>query len=859
MNTKTISFLCALCALSRQIFRLPALAAALLLVAPLCLRAQGTRADYERAAGLRQLTENKVFKTGIKPHWLAGNTRLWYRNDLAGGAREFILVDAAQARRQSAFDHARLASALARVIGREVTPDHLPIDQLEFNEDASLLTFRTGGKTWRCDLGSYAVNESTNSASPEARLPAREAPRPSRRTGPETAITFDNRTTNDVSLFWIDTDGERRSYGGIPAGRQREQHTFGGHVWLVAGGDGKVLGVFEAADDPATAVVDGRPPAKDQDAPPRQRPPRRSRAQGAESPDGQWTAFFKDFNLHLRAAADGEEFSLSTDGSADDQYAGPIYWSPDSKKLMVLRTKKGDDRKVYYVESSPKDQLQPKLHSYDYLKPGDRIPLPKPQLFDLAQRKHVPVSDALFPNPWSVTELRWSPDSRRFTFLYNQRGHQVLRLLAIDADTGSARALIDEQSPTFIDYAGKLFLHELEGVSEIIWMSERDGWNHLYRYSAQTGEVLNQITKGTWVVREVEKVDDVKRQIWFRAGGIRPGQDPYYVHYARVNFDGSGLTLLTEGDGTHTVEFSPDRRFLIDTWSRIDFPPVTELRRAEDGRLVCELERADASGLFNTGWQAPERFVAKGRDGQTDIYGLIIRPSNFDPKKKYPVIEDIYAGPQSFFTPKSFKPYYSTMHSLAELGFILVKMDGMGISGRSKAFHDVCWKNLGDSGFPDRIRWIQAAAAKYPYMDLARVGIYGGSAGGQSSTRALLAHGDFYKVAVSDCGCHDNRMDKIWWNELWMGWPLGPHYAEQSNVTQAHRLQGKLMLIVGEMDENVDPASTLQVANALIKADKDFDLLLMTGKGHGSAENDYGRRRRADFFVRHLLNVEPRQ
>jgi dipeptidyl aminopeptidase/acylaminoacyl peptidase len=249
--------------------------------------------------------------------------------------------------------------------------------------------------------------------------------------------------------------------------------------------------------------------------------------------------------------------------------------------------------------------------------------------------------------------------------------------------------------------------------------------------------------------------------------------------------------------------------------------------------------------------------VAKGRDGQTDIYGVIIRPTHFDPNKRYPVIEEIYAGPQSAFVPKAFSSYYG-MQGLAELGFILVKIDGMGTSERSKAFHDVCWKNLGDAGFPDRILWMKAAAAKYPYMDLTRVGIYGGSAGGQSSTRALLAHGDFYRVAVSDCGCHDNRMDKIWWNELWMGWPIGPEYEQQSNVTQAHNLTGKLLLMVGEMDENVDPASTMQVVHALIKADKDFDLLVNTGKGHGSGESEYGRRRRADFFVRHLLGVEPR-
>jgi dipeptidyl aminopeptidase/acylaminoacyl peptidase len=274
---------------------------------------------------------------------------------------------------------------------------------------------------------------------------------------------------------------------------------------------------------------------------------------------------------------------------------------------------------------------------------------------------------------------------------------------------------------------------------------------------------------------------------------------------------------------------------------------------------VLTLETADVSKLEKAGWKPPERFTAKGRDGRTDIYGLIHRPTTFDPAKKYPVIESIYAGPHGHHVPKAFAPLIRSPMAMAELGFIVVQIDGMGTSWRSKAFHDVCWKNLGDGGFPDRIPWIQAAAKKYPQMDLSKgVGIFGGSAGGQSSTRAVLAFGDFYTAAVSDCGCHDNRMDKIWWNELWMSWPVGKHYEEQSNVTQAKNLTGKLMLVVGELDRNVDPASTMQVASALIKANKDFDLLVVPGGGHGACETPYGQRRRADFFVRHLMGVEPR-
>ena len=432
-----------------------------------------------------------------------------------------------------------------------------------------------------------------------------------------------------------------------------------------------------------------------------------------------------------------------------------------------------------------------------------------------------------------------------------------MRVVAVDANSGEASTVIDEQAKTFIDWTNKVYLSSLDATHEAIWMSERDGWNHLYLYDTATGKVKNKITQGDWVVRGVDRVDETKRQIWFRAGGIRPGQDPYYIHYCRVNFDGTGLTTLTEGDGTHTITYAPDGRYFVDSYSRVDMPPVTELRRSEDGKKVLDLERGDAAALLASGYRYPERFVAKGRDGQTDIYGVIVRPTNFNPRRKYPVIESIYAGPQGSFVPKAFSPA-SGLQQMAELGFIVVQIDGMGTNNRSKAFHDVCWKNLGDAGFPDRIPWIQAAAAKYPAMDLTRVGIYGTSAGGQNALGGLLQHGDFYKAGVADCGCHDNRMDKIWWNEQWMGWPVGPEYAAQSNVTLAPKLHSKLLLMVGEMDNNVDPATTMQVVNALIKSDKDFDLLVSPGSGHGVAGTPYGKRRLQDFFVKNLLGVDPR-
>lgn len=575
------------------------------------------------------------------------------------------------------------------------------------------------------------------------------------------------------------------------------------------------------------------------------------------SPDGIWRVELRDHNVHLKDLASDDEIPLSQDGREGDAYGGAVRWSPDSRFFVVFRTRAGDGRQIHLIESSPKDQLQPKLHSLNYTKPGDAIDQPVPVLFEVGTKKQVILDASLFPNPWRLSDLTWAPDSQSFSFLYNQRGHQVMRLLRVEVPSGKVRTLFEEISETFIDWTNKIDLRRLKNGKEILWMSERSGWNHLYLFDGETGALKHPVTQGDWVVRSVDRVDEDKRQVWFWASGIHADQDPYYLHYCRAGLDGGGMEVLTRGHGTHSLQWSPDRRCFIDTWSRVDLAPVHVLRNAEDGEPILDLEKADWSELVQAGWSPPERFVHPGRDGKTPIHGIIIRPSQYDPKKKYPVVEDIYAGPHGSFTPKSFGVQYR-MKAIAELGFIVVKLDGMGTSHRSKAFHDVCWKNLGDSGFPDRMIWIRAAADRYPQMDLTRVGIYGGSAGGQSSTRALLAHGDFYHVAVSDCGCHDNRMDKIWWNEQWMGWPLGPHYEEQSNVTQAHRLTGKLLLVVGELDRNVDPSSTLQVVNALIRADKDFDFLLIPGAGHGAAETPYGTRRRKDFLVRHLLGVEPR-
>lgn len=654
----------------------------------------GTKADYDRARGLRRLTGKKVFKASVHPHWFAGGSRFWYRNDLAKGARAFVVVDAEQGTRRPAFDHTRLAAAFTRALGDKVTPTQLPVARIDFrvasgsaraatrrgDEKGTVVFLFAKGGWWRCDLTSYDLRKLNPGERATPSLPALRRPHRSKNKGGETYVTFTNHTQKAVDLFWVDFGGDRKAYGSIEPGAERSQHTFAGHVW-VAVQKGEVIAAFEATEEPRTALIaeQKRPAAKAGLASAKQgkethitflnrtkaavrmfwvdtkgkrkpfakikpggrqrqhtfaghvwiacdtdgrvlatfeateeggpveiralpgAPTKPQKVHGTRSPDGRWAVFIRGHNVRLRDLPTGSETALTGDGSAEDAYRGPLLWSPDSRRLAVVRRKPAGERKVHAVESSPKGQLQPKLHSWNYPKPGDRIAHPRPCLFDVPGKRRIPVSEELFNNPWAISRLRWDSDGRHFTFLYNQRGHQVLRVVKVDAETGAARALIDETSTTFVDYSQKLFYRHLEGTSEIIWMSERDGWNHLYLYDARTGKVKNRITRGRWVVRGVDRVDVEKRRVWFRAVGIHPDQDPYHIHYARVDFDGSRLTILTEGDGTHRIKFSPDRRFFLDTWSRVDLPPVTELRRSQDGKRLCELERADWSALKATG------------------------------------------------------------------------------------------------------------------------------------------------------------------------------------------------------------------------------------------------------------------
>ncbi len=572
------------------------------------------------------------------------------------------------------------------------------------------------------------------------------------------------------------------------------------------------------------------------------------------SPDSSLVAFIRNDNVYVAKPDGSEARALSTEGTLSHYFSSYIQWSPDSRYVAVNRIRPIEKRFVYYVESSPADQLQPILHKQEYAKPGDELAQKTPYIFEVSTGKAVTPEPALIANQYNLTTPQWCQDSHAVRFEYNQRGHKLYRIyeMAVGGDT---RTLIEEREEKYVRYSNN-FRRDLYGDSLILWLSERDGYPHLYLFdTGLSPRKVRVLTSGPWCVRKVLHVDEEKGFIIFTANGRNPEEDPYHIHYYRIGLDGKGLIDLTPEPAHHNARFNSDYTAFIDTYSTVDSAPVTKVRSLTPiGEAV--LSHADITPLLSEGWTAPEVFVAPGRDGKTPMWGIIQRPSNFDPTKRYPIIEYIYSGPGDSYVPKSFLPYNNYTTALAELGFIVVQLDAMGTSNRGKKFEEVCYKNLKDAGFPDRIAWIKAAARKYPYMDIDRVGIYGCSAGGQESTAAVLFHGDFYKAAYSACGCHDNRMDKIWWNEQWMGYPVDSSYIECSNVENAYRLERPLMLVVGELDDNVDPASTMQVADALIKANKPFELVVIPGAHHTVGEA-YGEHKRFDFFVKNLLCVEP--
>ena len=755
-----------------------------------------TRADYARAEQyLPWNVSHLLLNVEVKPHWIEGSDRFWYRRASREGT-EFILVDPANGTLGPAFDHARLAAGLSEATGIPHVHNQLPIDDLSF-PDGNVLEFTLGGHRWTCDLTTYRC-----------------------------------------------TRGE-----------------------------------------PATAAP------KDE----------------VRSPDGAWAAFLRDGDLYVRRTDDGTEIRLTDDAEPDYDYATlpgsslsavtdklvgrpippAVAWSPDSKRLLTYRLDQRQVRTLHLLQSvPPPGSSRPVAHEYRYPLPGDEhVPVGELIIFDLEEKKRTPLAvEPINVGPrTSLFEQRvawWSESGTHVYVVHASRDQREVSLYVVDPNSGEARVLVQERGSTTVwpGHPGPTLttVRDVGDDERVIWFSFRSGWGHLYLYDLASGEERCQITSGPWTVRDIVRIDAENGWIYFMGSGREPGRDPYYRHLYRCRLDGRDLTLLTPEDAEHDVCFSPSGAYFVDTYSRIDQPPITVLRTC-DGELVHTLAEADITGLLERGWRLPERFCVKARDGITDIYGSIIRPSHFDPNQRYPVLDAIYPGPQIIRTPKAFPTAANGFwqdQALAELGFIVVTIDGMGTPYRSKKFLDVAsGANFGEAGgLTDHVVALKQLAARDPSLDLERVGIYGHSGGGYASTRAMLLFPDFYKVAVASAGNHDQLGYNASWGERWIGLVEGDRYATQDNIKLAHRLQGKLLLIHGEMDDNVHPSLTLRLVDALIAAEKDFDLLIIPFTNHSyfdarqglaalethiSQSHPYFIRKRWDYFVRHLLGMEP--
>ncbi len=601
------------------------------------------------------------------------------------------------------------------------------------------------------------------------------------------------------------------------------------------------------------------------------------------SPDGKKAAFIRDHNLWVRDVATKEETQLTTDGIEDYGYATNnagwvksdqpvLLWSPDSKKIATFQHDARGVGEMYLVSTKVG---HPELQAWKYPLPEDSVIFrisrvvihldgPRTVRLQMPPDPHrSTTTDHIAGRGGRFLDVEWSDDSAQLAFVSSSRDHKEAKLRVADPETGAVRDVMEEVVETYFESGvGMRNWRVLFESNEVIWFSERDNWGHLYLYDLQSGQLKNRITQGDWAVRQLRRVDKENRTLYFTAGGRERG-DPYFQYLYKVNMDGTGLTLLTPENANHEVTLSPSGRYILDSYSTPVIPPMTVLRDT-DGKVAVELERADISQLVASGWQPPIPIQVKARDGETDIYGLMYRPTNFDPSKSYPILNYLYPGPQSGSVgSRSFRASRSDKQAVAELGFIVVEVDAMGTPGRSKSFHDAYYGNMGDNGLPDQIAAIKELAGRHPWMDLDKVGIWGHSGGGFASAGAILRYPGFYKVAVSSAGNHDNRNYEDDWGEKWQGLlvtnPDGTtNYDNQANHLLAENLKGKLLIAHGMMDSNVPPSSTLLLVEALVAANKDFDMLVFPSGGHGFGRaRTYWMRKRWDYFVQHLLGMDP--
>ena len=600
------------------------------------------------------------------------------------------------------------------------------------------------------------------------------------------------------------------------------------------------------------------------------------------SPDRTKEVFIRNWNLWVRDIATKKETQLTTDGVKDFGYATDnagwkhsdraiVLWSPDSKKVATFQQDQRHINDMYLVTTNVG---APKLEAWKYPLPQDKeiikihrvvidVDSGKMVRFKMQpdDRRGTLCDDIACDGMFGDND--WSPDAKTLAFVSSSRDHKSAKLRIANVETGDVRDVFEERVATQYESGqGETNWRYLPATNEAIWYSERDDWGHLYLYDLATGQVKNQITKGNWVVTRINKVDIPNRVIYFEANGREEGRDPYFSHFYRVNLDGSGLTLLTPEDGNHQVTWSPDGKYFIDNFSKIDTPFVSVLRDA-NGMLIVELERQDVSRLRAAGWKPATPIKVKSRDGKWDLYGVMFTPTNLDRNKKYPVVNYIYPGPQGGGVgSRSFSPSRSDHQALAELGFVVVIIDGTCNPDRSKTFHDLCYGNMADNTLEDQIAGIRELAKTHTYMDLNRVGIWGHSGGGFATAAALFRFPDFYKVGISESGNHDNRNYEDDWGERYIGLLKQvegtDNYEMQANQVYAKNLKGKLLLAHGNMDDNVPPYNTWLVVDALNKANKDYDLIIFPNARHGyGADSYYMMRRRWDYFVKHLIGAEP--
>lgn len=721
-------------------------------------------ADYERAEKFLAAAVNPLVLGGtVNATWLADD-RFTYRSTAVEGG-EFVLVDPARKTRAPAFDHERLAAALAAAMDTEVDAKKLPFETIELSADGASVAFDVDDTRYSCDVQGTAC----------------------------------------ASI-----------------------------------------------------------PPKDENA--------------VMSPDGTRAVFIKDWNLWVRDVASNVERPLTTDGEPNFGYATDnagwtsserpiVLWSPDSKKVATYQQDEREVGEMYLVETKAG---HPVLKAWKYPLPGDEVVAMLHRVvidtdsaavvrFDMEPDYHR----AMLGDDVSVDDMIWSPDASRLAVVSTSRYHETATVRVADVSTGAVRTVLEESEETHFE--SRAGWRVLWATDEIVWSSQRDDWSHLYLYDLATGRLKNQITSGPGPVMGIEHVDEAARMVYFTANGRESGQDPYFSHFYRIGLDGTGYSSLTPEGGHHVVQVSPSGGFVIDTWSTPERAPEVVIRDPA-GEVVMPLEKADISKLVAAGWKPPMPFSVKARDGTTDLYGQLFRPTSFDPAKKYPIINQAYPGPQAGSVgSRAFAAARRDRQALAELGFVVITLDGMGTPGRSKSFHDAYYGAMGrDNTLPDQVAGMKELAERYEWIDIDRAAMWGHSGGGFITADAMFRYPDFFKVGISESGNHDQRVYEDDWGERYQGMLIKGQtgepdsYEQEANQGLAQNLKGKLFLMHGMMDDNVPPQNTYLVMEALIKANKDFDLLLLPSQRHGfGVDGPYVMRRRWDYFVRHLLGAEP--